>query len=116
MHQGTGLVDMYHALHIQEIVLNIFGHCYSNTLHSDPDSRLSTATLAALARTCHAFKEPALDVVWSELIDLTALPRCIPEACCAAGRRVRAEFVAVQSYGYLLLIYSTALFIQETAQ
>ncbi|KAF8552927.1 hypothetical protein OG21DRAFT_1415212, partial [Imleria badia] len=37
-------------------------------------------TLTALARTCNAFKEPALDVLWFDLDDLTSLVRCLPEA------------------------------------
>ncbi|KAF8441660.1 hypothetical protein L210DRAFT_3644914 [Boletus edulis BED1] len=60
---------MHHALQIQEILLNIFGHCY----HFDRD-------VAALARTCRAFKEPALDVLWEELIELSPLVRCVPKA------------------------------------
>ncbi|KAF8434373.1 hypothetical protein L210DRAFT_3410851, partial [Boletus edulis BED1] len=39
--------------------------------------------LAALVRTCRTFKEPALDVLWSELVDLTPLPRCIPAKACS---------------------------------
>ncbi|KAF8142025.1 hypothetical protein EV363DRAFT_42484 [Boletus edulis] len=62
---------MHHALQPQEILLNIFGHC---------DPGLDTSDLAALARTCRAFKEPALDVLWEELNDLSPLLRCVPEA------------------------------------
>lgn len=64
---------MHHALEIQEILLNILGHCYS------PGKRRETADLPALARTCRAFKEPALDVLWEELDNLAPLARCIPE-------------------------------------
>ncbi|KAF8441702.1 hypothetical protein L210DRAFT_3447523 [Boletus edulis BED1] len=60
---------MHHALQIQEILLNIIGHCY----RFDYD-------VAALARTCRAFKEPALDVLWEQLRDLSPLVRCVPEA------------------------------------
>ncbi|KAF8550069.1 hypothetical protein OG21DRAFT_1469182 [Imleria badia] len=58
---------MHHALEIQEILLNIFGHCH-------PDD------LPSLARTCRGFKEPALDVLWEELDNLSPLVRCLPEA------------------------------------
>ena len=101
-------IDMHHALHIQEILLNIFGHCCSTSPHG-PDRRLSTATLAALARACRAFKEPALDVLWSDLDDLTPLSRCIPEACCVGsvnGRGVRTQFVVAQLYSSTLQPYS----------
>ncbi|KAF8441727.1 hypothetical protein L210DRAFT_441019 [Boletus edulis BED1] len=59
---------MPRTLEIQEILLNVFGHC---------DSR---ADLPSLARTCRAFKEPALDVLWEELPSLSPLTRCLPEA------------------------------------
>ncbi|KAF9232048.1 hypothetical protein BU15DRAFT_55452 [Melanogaster broomeanus] len=39
---------------------------------------LKNPTLAALARTCRAFKEPALDMLWFELDDLSPLVRCLP--------------------------------------
>ena len=57
---------MHHALEIQEILLNVFDQCCS--FH-----------LPALARTCRAFKEPALDVLWENLDDLSPLVGCIPE-------------------------------------
>ncbi|KAF8550694.1 hypothetical protein OG21DRAFT_386347 [Imleria badia] len=58
---------MHHALQIQEILLNIFGHSSA------------TPDLPALARTCRAFKEPALDLLWEELADPSPLARCLPE-------------------------------------
>ncbi|KAF8125009.1 hypothetical protein EV363DRAFT_1270918 [Boletus edulis] len=60
---------MHRALEIQEILLNIFGHCH-----------YPTTDLAALARTCRAFKDPALDVLWETLPDLSPLAQCVPEA------------------------------------
>ena len=56
---------MHHALEIQEILSNIFGCCYPSDLPS-------------LARTCRAFKEPALDVLWEELVNLSPLAQCLP--------------------------------------
>ncbi|KAF8441748.1 hypothetical protein L210DRAFT_441623, partial [Boletus edulis BED1] len=58
---------MHHALEIQEILFNIFGHC-----HRGIDQ-------ASLARTCRAFKEPALDLIWEELPNLCPLAKCLPE-------------------------------------
>ncbi|KAF8123023.1 hypothetical protein EV363DRAFT_1455953 [Boletus edulis] len=68
---------MHPALQIQEILLNIFGH------RSPPSVRHSEAAadLAVLARTCRAFKDPALDVLWEVLHSLYPLVRCLPEAC-----------------------------------
>ncbi|KAF8441630.1 hypothetical protein L210DRAFT_3644884 [Boletus edulis BED1] len=60
---------MHRALEIPEILLNIFGHLY-----------YPTTDLAALVRTCRAFKDPALDVLWETLYDLSPLAQCVPEA------------------------------------
>ncbi|KAF8549980.1 hypothetical protein OG21DRAFT_1447173 [Imleria badia] len=65
---------MHHALQIQEILLNLFDHCHG------PHGMRETADLPALARTCRAFKEPALDVLWKWLFDPSPLARCLPEA------------------------------------
>ncbi|KAF8120218.1 hypothetical protein EV363DRAFT_1281596 [Boletus edulis] len=62
---------MHHALEIQEILLNIFGHA---------SSYYQTTDLVALAITCRAFKDPALDVLWEILPDLSPLAQCVPEA------------------------------------
>ncbi|OAX31738.1 hypothetical protein K503DRAFT_703255, partial [Rhizopogon vinicolor AM-OR11-026] len=37
------------------------------------------STIAALARTCRAFKEPALDVLWKNMDGLGPLVSCLPE-------------------------------------
>ncbi|KAF8550073.1 hypothetical protein OG21DRAFT_1488050 [Imleria badia] len=66
---------MHHALEIQEILLNIFQHCYSPGRWKD-----TTSDLASLARTCRAFREPALDVLWEDLDDLSPLAQCLPDA------------------------------------
>ncbi|KAF8550765.1 hypothetical protein OG21DRAFT_371973 [Imleria badia] len=66
---------MHHALQIEEILSNIFGHCYSR----DGGGR-NGLRITALARACRAFKEPALDVLWQELYNLSPLAQCLPEA------------------------------------
>ncbi|KAF8550681.1 hypothetical protein OG21DRAFT_385150 [Imleria badia] len=72
---------MHHALEIQEILSLIFSHYPRPALslyrHEHVDS---TSDLAGLARTCRAFKEPALDALWSALFDSSPLARCLPEA------------------------------------
>ncbi|KAF8557179.1 hypothetical protein OG21DRAFT_1457942, partial [Imleria badia] len=68
---------MHHALQIQEILLNLFDYC---RLPSYITMRKETADLPALARTCRAFKEPALDVLWKTLYDPSPLAQCLPEA------------------------------------
>ncbi|KAH0827379.1 hypothetical protein J3R83DRAFT_4032 [Lanmaoa asiatica] len=71
---------MHHALRLEEILLNIFGHCYPPSPTSRQRASRATADLASLARTCRTFKEPALDVLWTELVNLSPLARCLPEA------------------------------------
>ncbi|KAF8415819.1 hypothetical protein L210DRAFT_3767970 [Boletus edulis BED1] len=65
---------MHHALEIQEILANIIGH-YRPSYGSGEKS-----DLAALARTCRTFKEPALDVLWEVLHNLSPIAQCLPEA------------------------------------
>ncbi|KAF8436244.1 hypothetical protein L210DRAFT_3452279 [Boletus edulis BED1] len=72
---------MHHALEIEEILLNIFHYSGCPPGLSAADQRkTATPDLAALARTCRAFKEPALDVLWSVIFDLSPLARCLPGA------------------------------------
>ncbi|KAF8549412.1 hypothetical protein OG21DRAFT_1447879 [Imleria badia] len=66
---------MHQVLQIQEILCNIFGHCRLPT-----SWHTHTSDLPALARTCRAFKEPALDVLWKELLDPSPLVRCLPDS------------------------------------
>ena len=84
---------MHHALEIDEILLNIFAHCnpspFKNYRHVRPVG--VTADLVSLARTCRMFKEPALDVLWSELSDLCPVAKCLPDVSyqLITGFRVR---------------------------
>ena len=75
---------MHHALYIEEILLSIFSYCYTIVSRWPPRPTrrqrwYANVNLAALARTCRTFKEPALDMIWGELDDLTPLVRCLPE-------------------------------------
>ncbi len=45
----------------------------------DDESEVDTLTVYALARTCRAFLEPALDVLWSCQWDLGFLIVCMPK-------------------------------------
>ena len=71
---------MHPALRLEEILLIIFGQCYSPISTNKQRISRATADLAALVRTCRTFKAPALDVLWTELVDLSPLARCVPEA------------------------------------
>ena len=81
---------MHHALEIQEILCNIFLYCAppeNIPLNAPPKSSIvvkymaaAHRNLTALAGTCRAFKEPALDVKWMVSIDLSLIARCLPGA------------------------------------
>ncbi|KAG9316255.1 hypothetical protein JVU11DRAFT_2283 [Chiua virens] len=79
---------MHPALQLDEILFNIFSRCdpplglikQYNTRRCSEKTFSGVVGLVALARTC-TFKEPALDVLWSELLDLTPLARCLPQVC-----------------------------------
>lgn len=43
------------------------------------DERKGQSSVAALARTCKLFLEPALDVLWRYQITLVPLLRCLPD-------------------------------------
>ncbi|KAF9233797.1 hypothetical protein BU15DRAFT_53405 [Melanogaster broomeanus] len=71
---------MNRVLHMPEIIDIIVG--WSVQAHPKPWSRIphnpTLATLAALARTCRAFKELALNALWFDLQDLSPLVECLP--------------------------------------
>ena len=75
---------MHHALEIQEVLSVIFfcSFCSTQVLVDRHTGRVKSwiSDLPALARTCRTYKEPALDILWSTLIDLSPLARCLPEA------------------------------------
>ncbi|KAG1730597.1 hypothetical protein EDB19DRAFT_1912851 [Suillus lakei] len=61
-------------LWIPEVVRIIFEYVYDpNRTAEDREGR---ATVAGLAITCRAFKDPALDVLWAQLHSLNALVLC----------------------------------------
>ncbi|KAL1948573.1 hypothetical protein VTO73DRAFT_12648 [Trametes versicolor] len=72
---------MHQCLQIAEIVSQIFseldGHVYDTRMRFPTRivhrNESTLRTLAGLARTCRAFKEPALDVLWREIPDLFVL-------------------------------------------
>ncbi|KAH7926845.1 hypothetical protein BV22DRAFT_1045792 [Leucogyrophana mollusca] len=84
---------MHHCFHISEVRQQIFSTVYSSdedSLRRRHDSILlewpklidssSRQTLAALARTCRDFSEPALDILWARLDTLEPLVRCFPDS------------------------------------
>ncbi|KDQ62058.1 hypothetical protein JAAARDRAFT_29959 [Jaapia argillacea MUCL 33604] len=61
---------MHRCLQVPEILSLIFLQ-----VEQEPGGK---KTLAALARTCHAFHDPALDVLWYEQQDFSTLLKCMP--------------------------------------
>ncbi|KAI9567238.1 hypothetical protein HD554DRAFT_1011308 [Boletus coccyginus] len=75
---------MHRALYVEEILRNIFSYipisfhmCRPFPLVKHPQSQKD---ILSLVMTCRAFKEPALDILWACLQDLSPLVRCLPEA------------------------------------
>ena len=69
---------MHHCLYISEVlnlIFNFVGHC-DVQLHQGP--QVGRKTLASLARTCHLFSSPALDVLWHELYSFDPLIKVFP--------------------------------------
>jgi hypothetical protein len=58
-----------------EILLHIFTIIYENP---QAWGSVDSATIAALARTCRTFKEPALDVLWEDIEGFKPLLLCLP--------------------------------------
>ncbi|KAG2149311.1 hypothetical protein DEU56DRAFT_781586 [Suillus clintonianus] len=64
---------------IPDVVQLIFEYVY-DPIREEEDSK-GRATVAGLARTCRAFKDPAQDILWAQLHSLDAL------VLCSGGRR-----------------------------
>ena len=69
---------MHHALYVEDILREIFS--YLLPLPSRCPLRSSRRVIVAVARSWRSFKEPALDILWEDLPDLTPLVRCLPGA------------------------------------
>ncbi|KAG2150564.1 hypothetical protein DEU56DRAFT_35365 [Suillus clintonianus] len=68
---------MHQALLVSEVLSEIFAHVVENL---GPRSASKKASLRALAITCKAFHEPAMDLLWANLNGpgLTPLLGCVP--------------------------------------
>ncbi|KAG0694969.1 hypothetical protein DFH29DRAFT_769359, partial [Suillus ampliporus] len=73
---------MHRALLVSEILLEIFVHVNETLDLSSKSARtgkpLSRKSLAALARTCKKFHEPAMDLLWAALNGIEPLLGCVP--------------------------------------
>lgn len=74
---------MHAALRLPELVLVIVAAVGDFERHATRHARgfkpsIRARTLAALARTCVAFYEPATNLLWYKLTDLSRLAFCMP--------------------------------------
>ena len=76
-----------HEWFLPEVLLLIFEYVY-DPIRTNEDSQ-GRITVAGLARTCRAFKEPALDVLWAQLHSLDALVLCSGGRLDGNGQLVR---------------------------
>lgn len=116
---------MHRALHICEILLEIFAHV--NTTVRDRWSyhqpKFVRKSLAALAVTCKTFYEPAMNELWAVMFGLTLLLGCVtrlhPIIYCS-DRKVSAlysfPFVhqLTEHLNTVLLVYSSKLSKHQT--
>lgn len=63
---------MHHCLQISEVLRAIFRS------FQPYQGNFTLGDLSAAARTCKGFYEPASDVLWENLDDLTPLVKCLP--------------------------------------
>ncbi|EMD35041.1 hypothetical protein CERSUDRAFT_116547 [Gelatoporia subvermispora B] len=70
---------MHRCLQISEILYLVL-----RVLQGDPEDHyiaLHPSTLAALARTCRAFREPALNILWERQNNIVGIIQCLPSGC-----------------------------------
>ncbi|KAG2148774.1 hypothetical protein DEU56DRAFT_909088 [Suillus clintonianus] len=66
---------MHQVLLVSEVLLEIFAHVDQISSTNPPSS--ARKFMAALARTCKAFHEPAMDLLWAEVYQLEPLLGCV---------------------------------------
>ena len=87
--------SMHHCLQIQELLSIIFCHY---------DGAYDSKMLARLARTCKAFQDPALDILWHAQKTLLPLLKCLPPNAWAVKER---KFVSHISQACFSLVSHT---------
>ncbi|KIK34224.1 hypothetical protein CY34DRAFT_652528 [Suillus luteus UH-Slu-Lm8-n1] len=68
---------MHQALFVCEILLNIFTHVDQFPPSSYHPKSSAWKSLAALARTCKRFREPAMDLLWADMHRIEPLLGCV---------------------------------------
>lgn len=68
---------MHQALLVPEVLLEIFAHVNCDNIESYTTPVSTQKSLAALAETCKAFYEPAMELLWAEIDQLEPLLGCV---------------------------------------
>ena len=72
---------MHHCLYISEVLYLIFKFVRQCDVQLHQGPPVGKKTLASLARTCHLFSSPALDVLWQDLYSFCPLIEVLPIVC-----------------------------------
>ncbi len=107
---------MHKALHVDEILVMIFQICIKSrigwplaypTRRIRPDSECRS-WFAEVTKTCRTFYEPAMDVLWQTLDDITPLFKCLPQ-------NLWLETRDYSSYlrSYVVVFVSTSVYSQK---
>lgn len=83
---------MHRIFFIHELLHNIFENIEDN------EDQQRKATLAALARTCRIFCEPALDVLWHTQDNLEPILRCFAASVWQSSEANTPQALSVRSY------------------
>ncbi|KAH6903277.1 hypothetical protein BKA70DRAFT_1566888 [Coprinopsis sp. MPI-PUGE-AT-0042] len=75
---GECRLKMHPCLNIDEVLLEIFREVYEKERAAGPRSVQKSHTVAALARTCKAFRNPALAALWRETFSIARLFNVLP--------------------------------------
>ena len=81
---------MHHCLLVPEIVANIAAECNDATYMTE------TSSLFAMATTCRAFHESALDALYRDLWSIGPLIKCLPRDLWEEEREPRKRLVRIQ--------------------
>ena len=69
---------MHHCLYISEVLYLIFKFVRQCDVQLHQGLQVGKKTLASLARICHLFSSPALDVLWHDLYSFCPLIEVLP--------------------------------------
>jgi hypothetical protein len=83
---------MHRALLVSDVLLEIFAYLDPDlSRHGSVAKLTALAALAALARTCKIFHEPAMNLLWADMYGITPLLGCVPRLhLLVYGRKVSA--------------------------